>query len=68
MDIALRNMSHIIKQDLRLSNNKQDIALPFASKGNRKQNQDACCRTVKSVTKKSSLQMKKSFAVEETFN
>ena len=43
--------------------------LTVAPKENRrKKNQDSCCRMVKSVTKKSSLQKKKMFTVEETFN
>ena len=54
MDIAPRTMSRIIKQDLGLSNEKQDNAI--ALKENRKINHpDACCRC---TVKKSSLQMK----------
>ena len=70
MDIVLRTMSHIIKGDLGCGALKQGESLTIALKENRiKKKQDThCCCMVKSITKKSSLQMKKMFTVEETFN
>ena len=60
MDIALRNMNCIIKKDLGLGALKQQIeqSLTIAFKENSGKNQDAFCCMVKSVIKKSSLQMK----------
>ena len=62
MDIALRTMSCIIKQDFGLGAFKRQRGqrLTFALKENRNKNQDACCRcTVKSITKEILSQMKK---------
>ena len=61
MDIAPRTMSHIIKQDLGVGAFKHQTGqcLTIVLKENREKNQDTCSRTVKSITKKSSLQMKK---------
>ena len=64
-DIAPRT----IKQDLGLSNDKQDNALPLHKKKIEKKNQDACCRcTVKSVTKKILFTDETTFTAEETLN
>jgi hypothetical protein len=51
MNIAPRNMSHIIKQDFWLSKDKSGQHLTIALKENRK-NQYACCHCmVKGITK-----------------
>ena len=63
--------NHGLHYQIRLGSFKQQTGqcLTVALKENRKKNKDACCHcTVKSVTKNSSLHMKKIFTVEETFN
>ena len=63
-DIALRTMSHIIKQDLGVSNNKQDNTL----KENRKIKISSLSLYSKEHYKEILFTDEKIFTVEETFN